>query len=202
MKKVFVIFLCCSILLHGCQSYTSLTRENGIEQIALSEKDFIITLTDDSVIKSRPYHHIYTAEPGDFIFGSGKRKHRFVPGEHIPYVGRVERASIDSLNFIGESPERYLICYLPDSTDIYYQEGDYIVITPDQPPGLWCTGTRTADGNDSIFSGRIPYERIRNIEIKKFDPLRTIACFACVVGIVLVVVGIHQFSSMKPPRIL
>lgn len=197
MKKIFIFFLCCSTLLQGCYSYSSITREDWLSQSPSVGENIFITLVDDSVIKSKPYHHIYTTEPANFIFGTAKLKHRYIRREHTQFVGKLERSSVDSLKTIGVSPQ-YLICYLPDSTDIYYQDGDYVIITPDQLPGLWCSGILTVDDKESIFSGRIPNESIKYIEIKKFDPMLTTAFVICVIGITFVVIAISYYSDFKP----
>jgi hypothetical protein len=186
MKKTFIFFLCCSTLLYSCAPLIPLTKEDWLAQSSLPEKEIFITLVDGSVITAQPHHYFYTTEPGDFIVGFGMQKHRFIRGEHTHYTGKVQRASIDSLAFIGGGNNKYLICYLPDSTDIYYGAGDYIMVTPDQSPGLWCTGTLTADGKNSIFSGKIPQERIKHIEMRRFSLWQT----SLLVGSVIIIGGI------------
>jgi hypothetical protein len=193
MKKTFIFFLCCSTLLYGCFPLSPLTTGDWLAQGSLSEREILVTLVDGSVIKSQPHHHFYTTEPADFIYGFGKRKHRSIRGVQTEFVGKLERASIDSLKLIGAASNRYLICYLPDSTDIYLRDGDYIVVTPDQSPGLWCAGVLTADGKDSVFSGKIPNDRIESVEMTKFAPLET--CFLVVGVTAVVVIIIISISS-------
>ncbi len=199
MKKAFIFFLCCSTLLYGCYPLSPLTQEDWLAQSSLPERDISVTLVDGSVIKSQPHHYFYTTEPADFIYGFGKRKHRFVRSEHIEFVGKLQRASIDSLKLIGGVNNRYLICYLPDSTDIYFPDGDYIVVTPDQSPGLWCAGILTADGKESVFSGKIPNDRIERVEMRKLSQLQTfflVVGVTAVVGIILILISLPSFGKM------
>ena len=199
MKKAFIFFLCCSTLLYGCYPLSPLTQEDWLAQSSLPERDISVTLVDGSVIKSQPHHYFYTTEPADFIYGFGKRKHRFVRSEHIEFVGKLQRASIDSLKLIGGVNNRYLICYLPDSTDIYFPDGDYIVVTPDQSPGLWCAGILTADGKESVFSGKISNDRIERVEMRKLSQLQTfflVVGVTAVVGIILILISLPSFGKM------
>ncbi|MGD0339005.1 MAG: hypothetical protein ABSB78_09470 [Bacteroidota bacterium] len=197
MKKTFILFLCCSILFYGCYAYSPLTREDLLNHRVPPGNDILVTLIDGAVIKCQPYHHIYTTESADFIFGSGKRKHRFHLSEHREFVGMLQRSSIDSLRVMGIGTDKYLMCYLPDSTDIYFLYGDYIIVTPDQPPGLWCAGIQSVDGKDSVFSGRIPNERIERVETKEINALSTIggAVFVIVVVVPLFLAVIYVFTG-------
>lgn len=194
MKKNFIFFLCCSILLYGCYSLSPLTQEDLLALSSLPGRRIFVTLVDGSVIKSQPHYYFYTTEPGDFIFGFGKQKHRFMLREQTEFVGKLQRASIDSLKLIKDLNNRYLVCYLSDSTDIYYREGDYIMVTPEQSPGLWCAGILTIDGKESVFSGRIPNERIERIEMQKLSQSRTsflIVGIAIFVGIIIFSKHLH-----------
>jgi hypothetical protein len=196
MKKTFIFFLCCSTLLYGCFPFSPLTQEDWLAQSSLSEREILVTLVDGSVIKSQPHHYIYTTEPSNFIYGSGRQRHRFIHGEHKEFIGKVYRSSIDSLGFIG----RYFVCYLPDSTDIYFRDGDYIVVTPDQSPGLWCAGIHTADDKESVFSGKIPQERIERVEVKKFSEWQTRWLVGGVIAIVVIIIflsSLPRFGEMK-----
>jgi hypothetical protein len=198
MKKTFIFFLCCSTLLCGCYPLSPLTQEDWLAQSSLPEREILVTLVDGSVIKSQPHHYFHTTGPANFIYGFGKRKHRFVRSEHIEFVGKLQRASIDSLKLIGSVNNRYLICYLPDSTDIYFQDGDYIVVTPDQPPGLWCAGILNADGKESVFSGRISDERIKRVEMKKYNELQTFVFSTGVAVVVGIIIVLSVLSSFQP----
>jgi hypothetical protein len=191
MKKTFILFLCCSTLLYSCAPLTPLTKEDWLAQSSLPEREIFITLVDGSVITAQPHHYFYTTEPGDFIVGFGMQRHRFIRGEHTHYTCKLQRTSIDSLTFIGGGNNRYLICYLSDSTDIYYRDGDYIMVTPDQSQGLWCVGMLSAHGKDSIFSGKIPLERIEHIEMRRFSLWQT----SLLVGSVIIIGGIIFATS-------
>ena len=190
MKKTFTFFLCCSILLYGCYPLSPLTHEGLIHQ-KLQENDIIVTLVDGGVIKSPTYHHIYTTEPSNFIYGSGGQRHRFIRGYHKEFIGKVHRSSIDSLEFIG----RDIVCYLPDSTYIHFEDGNYIVITPDRSPGLWCAGILTVDGKDPIFSGYLPGDRIKQIEMRQYSEGQTYFLVGGVTVIVVIIVVIILISS-------
>jgi hypothetical protein len=200
MKKTSIFFLCCSFLLYSCYPWTPLTQEDKTEQSQFIEEDIIVTLVDGSVIKSRPYRHFYTTEPDDCIFGYGRKRHRFVRAEHIEFTGKLERVSIDSLKFIGSQTLGHLLCYLPDSIDIYFNSGDYIIVTPDQPAGLWCAGILTANDKDSIFNGRIPQDRIKSIEMREFSASQTyllLGCGVLVAGIIVFLIALSKMSNIK-----
>jgi hypothetical protein len=195
MKKTFIFFLCCSVLLYGCYPLSDLTHEELIDQKSQDEA-ITITLVDGSVIESSPYHYIYTTEPSNFIYGSGKQKHRFIRGDDKEFIGKVDRSSIDSLGFIG----RYIVCYLPDSTYIYFEEENYVIITPDQSPGLWCAGILTVDHKESAFSGKIPNERIKQIEMRKFSHWQTyslVGGLIVVVGIIIILSSLPKFDKLE-----
>jgi hypothetical protein len=193
MKKTFVIFLCCVTLLYSCYPYSPLTREELNAQVLPAGEKIRVILADGSIIKSQPYHHISTTEPAGFIYGSGKRYSRFSQSDQKDFVGRLERASIDSLKLIGQGSMRYLLCYPSDSTEISFLYGEYVIVSIEQPPGLWCAGIQTSNGNDSIYSGRIPQERIERIEIEKYNALRTIGAITLVT--VIVVAGIVAIAA-------
>jgi hypothetical protein len=192
MKKTFIFFLCCSTLLYGCFPLSPLTQEDWLAQSSLPEREILVTLVDGSVIKSQPHHYIYTTEPSNFIYGSGRQRHRFIRGEHKEFIGKVYRSSIDSLGFIG----RYFVCYLPDSTDIYFEGGNYIVITPDRSHGLWCAGILTFDGKDTIFSGYVPGDRIKQIEMRKFSEWQTYFLVAGVTVIIVIIIFLSSLSKI------
>jgi hypothetical protein len=189
MKKTIMLVLCCSILLHGCFSYSYLPKE-VFKQESLSEENILITLIDGSVIESQYHHHIYTTERSDFIYCSGKWKHR--SGAETPFVGKLERSFIDSLKKDEFGLKGSYLCYLSGGTIISFREEDYISVTPDQSPGLWCTGVLTVNSKESIFKGKIPDERIKDIKIKKENILPLIAL---TVGGIVVIASILSILS-------
>lgn len=197
MKKKFIIFLCFSTLLYSCSPYTSFTLQEYAFQKFLPEENIIVYLVEGSVIRVQPYRHIYTTGTNNFIYGFGKRKHRYIPGEHIEFTGKLERASIDSLRIFGVGINRYLICYLPDSTDIYYWNGDYVIVTPDKAPGLWCAGILTTNQGDLIYSGRVLNKNIKSIEMKKPDEGKKIIAIMVVAGVVVIVLVAIAISSFN-----
>ena len=198
MKKKFVFLLCFSILIYSCYPYSSFTRDELPVQKLLFEEEIIVKFIDGSVLISQPYHHIYTTEPGNFIYGIGKQKHRYINIEHKEFTGKLERASIDSLRIFGVGNKGDLICYLSDSTDIYFWNEDYVIVTPDQSPGLWCAGVVTYNQGDSTFSGRVLDKNIKSVEMKKFSAELTIISILLSAGVVFLIIGLIIASSLKP----
>jgi hypothetical protein len=180
MKIIVILVLCCSLLLQGCFSYAYLSKDELTGE-SFSEKSIVITLIDGSVIESEYNRHIYTTDRSDFIYGIGKWKHQF--STETPFLGKLERSFIDSIKEDEYGPKGSYLYYLSGGTIISFREEDYVSVTPDQPPGLWCTGVLTINKIESRFRGRIPEERIKDIKIKKVDIVETIGI---VVGIIVI----------------
>jgi len=171
IAKPVIFVLCASILIQGCYSYSYLSKDEMYRE-SLTEKNIVITLANGSRIDSPRYRHIYTTERSDFIYGIGKWRHQF--SIETPFIGRLERSFIDSFKVDKYASAASYACYLTDGNIISFKPGDYVSVTPDQPPGLWCTGIIKVQNRDSLFSGRISEEEIRSVSEKKEEILPVI----------------------------
>jgi hypothetical protein len=188
--KPLTYMLCFSLLLHGCYSYSILPKEE-LTRKPLSENDIIILLTDGSVIECGCYRHIFTKDRSDFIYGIGKWRHQF--SAETQFRGIIERTFIDSIRKDEYGPLGSILCYLSGGTILSFTKGDYVKVTPDKPPGLWCTGILKHDGIESEFSGKIPNENIRAIKIKKSDYPKTLGLIVLATGCIVMAVIVTKF---------
>lgn len=140
-----------------------------------------------------------------------------------PFAGRVPYSSIDSSQIITRGSDTLFVCWLSSQSPIdfdgavyidfddavykaslsrlgaqfmsriEFEEGDYLKVSADAGVGLWCVGTLKSKGEISDFAGRIPFEKIKEIEVRQPSAgktaLLTFGVLAGVVGITVIAIA-------------
>ncbi|MBI4811300.1 MAG: hypothetical protein HY800_07675 [Ignavibacteriales bacterium] len=178
MKSFIVIALCSSIILEGCYSYFSVVNENGAWILPPPDRAILITTTDGNEIEVEPFHYIEFLQPSSFVFGVGEKvnKHSTAYEEFQGIITPI-RCDTDYVKIsVGWSKVisvLQLIFLLQDSSLVRFKEGDYIVVDSAKGVGLWCIGLQRDFPDYLLFSGRIPFEKIKDIEVRRFSVWRS-----------------------------
>lgn len=166
MNSRYIIIAAFLVAQNGCTSYYELTREEIEKGMIPSETALRITRNDSSIVESGAYRHALVREPTDFVIGSGSERQ-----SGRQFAGKVPRSEIDStrqievVNSHGVQ-ETFFICWLRTKTSLAFKEYDFLNITAEDPPGLWCAGTVTDRDQVRPFKGRIDPFTINRIEAK------------------------------------
>jgi len=154
------LILTCLFLHWGCAmtGFFPLKDDEKMEGRPRDDEDIRIILLNGTHIEAEAGLHVVVDKPSDFILGIGKRhKHNTDPSD---FTGTLMRSSVDSCKTIGSGDEQRLKCWLPDSSFIIFNNGNYVATTPDMVNGYLCK------------HGFIPFESIKQVEVKKPDGLR------------------------------
>jgi hypothetical protein len=188
-----------------------------------------INLFDGSTVRVDPYHYLEVSEPTDFIFGVGEQLDRST-GKYKPFRGKIFGPYVDSTDTVkhrrsspqgpGSSANRAYNHFirLPDSSTVCFEPDDFIAVKSDQGPGLWCAGHKTVsklpvilllgsvgmliDANGDAVNGRIPFDQIKSIEVRKFSTLKTVlwgAGTAAEVGFFIALSSLHGLGDFTFP---
>lgn len=202
MKGFTISILFCLVLFEGCYSFLVLD-EAKLKGGQPSEQDALrITLRDGSTIAVEPHHHTIVGERSNFIYGVGKRTHRYT-GKVSAFAGKLFLSSLDSVRTRKIGPLNNIECYLPDSTIVQFKGKDNVMVTEEQGVGLYCIGVLKRVTNAVPFSGKISMEDIEQIEVKELSVGKT-ALVVAAVGLVVFVVslpdipGVIRIGNLKP----
>jgi len=171
----------------------------------------MVTLSDGSELRAEPYHYIEVTQPSDFVYGVGEQIDRKT-GKHTPFAGMIHPTAVDSINFdtlnmaVGDSRIKrrvqYYVLGLSDSSQVRCQKSDCVIVDSRDGAGLWCVGQLESHRIHSGFSGRIPFENIRKIEVREFSVAETVVLVTVtavvVAGIIAVAwLGSHAIYSLR-----
>jgi hypothetical protein len=208
MKSLIIGLLGSALLLSSCTSFMPLEAEDRAQGRPKPDESIRVTLVDGSVIEADA--SVNVSEPSDFVFGVGEMymmQHLREPLRGISFVGKLPYSLIDSARIVTRGSNRVLVCWISpqrwknsDSADckaflarpgawfmtrIEFEKGDYFRVSGDTGVGLWCAGTLLSNREFSNFAGRIPFERIKEIEVRKDSPAKTALLIIGVSAIVL-----------------
>jgi hypothetical protein len=194
-QKYSVVIACLitAILTGGCYSTLNLGMAGNAVQPFPSDKSITITLLDNAELKVKPFRYVEVREPADFIYGFGEVIDRR-NGESAEFRGRIplsEPVQVDTV--VGSSDAswyakkevmRDFLYQAPDSSLVRLRSGNFVTVRSEEGTGFYCAGSRIVDGKSSPFGGKIPFEKIRQVECVDFDGWKTAGL---VFGIVAVV---------------
>lgn len=163
---VALLFFVC-----GCTSYYEIAPEDVNTGKIPSERAIRVIQRDGKVIESGAYRHIVVEEPVDLVVGTGTDRK-----SGRSFSGTIRRADIDSSRQIqienaSLARETYFLVWLRNKTTLAFPEYDYLNMTPEHQPGLWCAGTMTDGDHARPFKGRIDLSDITGIETKEITIL-------------------------------
>jgi hypothetical protein len=190
MKSLIISLLGSALLLNGCTSFKPLEAEDRAEGRPKPDERIRLTLVDGSEIEAESY--VEVLEPSDFVYGVGKIfAHGIIGGE--AFTGKIIRARIDSIttsvSTVAKSTtraqsRRKVVYWLTDRSHVELEDGKHVSVTPDSGTGRWYIGTMESNGQTSDFAGRIPYEEIKEIEVRQFSTLKTIGLVYLISGVI------------------
>jgi hypothetical protein len=173
MKKIICSVLVISLLnLSGCYTYSALNEEEIENNHPTKDDAFVIVLKDGSEIE-------YDIEdnPQAFFVRVTKNQKKF--------WDKVNRKMIDSTKSIETEYGIYDIFWLKDSTRVTFKTGEYFNILPEDSTGYWILGK---SGND-IFSGKIDFSDIAEIQEKNVNQVVNVVLIVIVVGVFVYLVA-------------
>ncbi len=193
LKSMLVIVLCPMLLLQGCYSYSTFTQGSP-ETIPPPDNTIAVSTADGNDYEIEPYHFVAVREPSSFIFGSGERAgkgstefHRFTGFAHPLATSRYTALTPTRWGSTEKDPCINAVC--DDGSTVRILEHDCVFVDSATGPGLWCKGLKNGDP----FSGRIPFDQIRSVEVKKLSALKTTALAVAGFGTVVAIVVIATF---------
>ena len=90
------------------------------------------------------------------------------------YTGRIDALLIDSGKATDYNNVHYRTFWLKDSSRIQFNEGDYVIVSPDKGTGLWCMGRKTDGISDRRYAGKVDLSDVKTMEIGGFEVGSTI----------------------------
>lgn len=179
-----------ALLISGCYTYRSMTEDGQNEVVPNNEDAIRITLNDGSVIESPAFMHVDTHEPSDLIIGTGQE--RSTPRT---FKGILTSGEIDSVKTIPTAGGEALLCWLKNRSSIAFKPHEYLRVSMQDPPGLWCAGKKTSLGGVSEFRGIVSREQLTDIEVEHLDGLKSAAVVAAPVllAVLLYEIGYQIF---------
>ncbi len=174
LAPFLILPLCCMLQLTGCYTYTPISRESIPDEMPPPENDIRISTMDGRTIDVQAYHFVAVQEPASFIYGIGESSPT-PTGEFSAYCGKFEPIahSTESARRSGGEYEPQDVFTLRDGSIVRMFGSDLVKVDSSAGPGLWCTGVEKS-GQDTLFSGRVAFSRIRGIEIRSLSASRTI----------------------------
>ena len=166
MRLLFGFIIALLVTQPGCSSYR-LTEEEVNRGNIPSDHKVRIVLIDSSIVESGSYKHLVVQEPADLVTGSGTERR-----SGKPFAGVISRSEIDSARVVEltgpKKTSAAYVCWLKNGTSVGFTEYDYLDITPEHAPGLWCAGSRAGRGPSRPFKGRIDSAEIAMIEAEDY----------------------------------
>ncbi|MBI1805065.1 MAG: hypothetical protein HY033_08905 [Ignavibacteriae bacterium] len=191
----FLLIIVCiaSLLVQGCYSSFLASDEERKKLVTDPSEQIEINLANGSTVRADPYHYLEVSGPSDFVFGVGEQLDR-TTRRSTPFRGKISAPYVDSCDTtkIYNSRSKIIrhIIRLPDSSVVRFEKDNYIAVKSDQGPGLWCVGHKTGsklpgillfgligsliEPNGDPVNGRMPFDQIKSIEVRKFSTLKTI----------------------------
>jgi hypothetical protein len=201
MKSLIIALLGSALLLNSCTSFQPLEAERAVFHNPEPDKEIRVTLADDSEVEAERYHHVRVSEPSDFVYGVGKIYVLDNPTA-TTFAGSIPNSSIDSSRIVRKDSHELFVCWFSKGTPlgmgplyeamterlqavstrlgprsrfrIEFEKGDYLNVTASSGPGLWCSGTLKTSEGYTDFAGRIPFDKIKEIEERVPDAGATI----------------------------
>ena len=205
MKHLLIIVLCPSLLLEGCYSSFTLTEQDRLQGHPNEDETILVTLKNGSTIESEDYHHVEVKEPSNFIYVEVGERFDRKTGERKTFRGSIQPATIDSsrvdtvLSTGWSARKRNRLHFynfgLTDGSVIRCLKSDCFTVTSAQGPGLWCAGRMELNHESSNFVGKIPFESIMKLEVKKVSATKTaIGVFGIALGVGVVFILLFAIS--------
>lgn len=134
------------LIASGCYTYESISKDRLNEGYPKTEDAIRITLTDGSVIESPQYAHLFTLEPTNIAMGNGQERTR-----PTLFNGIIRASDLDSAKKVSTAKGEFLVCWLKNETSLGFKEGQYLMLTTQDPPGFWCARRRTWPSGSSTY---------------------------------------------------
>ena len=182
MSRSLMLVAVQALLISGCYTYRSVTKDDQGEISAKNEEAIRVTLKDGSVIESPPFMHILTREQSDLIIGTGQER-----STSRTFKGLITSSEIDSTRPISTADGEALVCWLKNKTSVAFKPREYLRLTMEDSPGLWCLGERKTPGVVIDFRGVVPRDQIEGIEVVELNSGNTLKLAA---GIALLPVAV------------
>ncbi len=164
------ILFCSMIISTGCAGYSLIGSGPSTTAIPPQDNRIEVTTIDGRSIDVKEYHFLAVRQPANFIYGVGLLS---APdsSQFTPYRGKIDA--------VGEPTEVILEHSSPkDSAEVFklrdgstarILKSELIYVDSSKGTGLWCVGLENGEhGRDIRFSGRIPFDQIKTIEVRRF----------------------------------
>lgn len=175
-NHITILAILFASLLTGCTSTSELGRPDKEPTPLPPDLSLHVFLKEGAELALRPFHYVVVEQPADMIYGRGKAfnlrtgKTRYFAGT-VPGVEPLRVAPVRTQTDKGWYPasiyKQQSVFALSDSEEVGFLAGDFLTVHAEQGAGFFCVGTRTANGDDAPFEGRVPFEDILRIETEE-----------------------------------
>lgn len=169
LLKVLVLApmsFCVASTLLSCYTHQSISESEFVSGHPKPEQSVRIVLRDGSVIDSPGFLHIVTNEPTDVIVGIGQDR-----STSRAFNGILAPGDLDSVKKVPTADGLSLVCWLKNRTSLGFKEGQFLMLTIQDPPGLRCIGQKTSSvggahisNNSADFRGRLSRDQVERME--------------------------------------
>ncbi len=181
IMKLFTIIhgFVCSLLLMGCYSYTTLSRQEGRALLQSNNADIRITTVDGSIIEVKSQHYITVRQPSDFVYAIGMVQDP--RSGRMPFYGMVRNEGYTLKDTVipfggyelGKGPVYRLVT--DNGLPVWAAPENVFFVKAHDAAGISFSGNVLSDeARDAPVQGRIPFEEIASIEEHQFSYLKTV----------------------------
>ena len=206
MKLLIITVLIMMLIWQGCYSYFSVSSLGESQRINFNNydaEDIQVDLVDGTEITSNAGTHSLVTEPSDFIMGIGTLSYSGQVSSKEKFY-KINANDFDSVAISKFKNADYETCYLKDGSQIHYQVGSYLRVSPKDGVGYIILGKVEKDGIKEIKTSRVELNQIKDVEIKEIDGLKTAGVTILTLGILFIGIlatsdfSFHIFDKPSP----
>ena len=197
LKSIFVIILSSMLILQGCSTYSAFTGDS-LRKVPPPDNTILVSTFDGYEYEIEPYHFVEVREPSPCIYGAGERAEK--GSTHFKYFcGTARPLAMTAEDVIrpngwaGTERRSCLVAVCDDSSTVRILKSDCVIVDSLQGPGLWCIGVKKSISFSNAFSGRIPFEQIQSVDVKKVSELKTAAVVLATAGTLTAIILLATF---------
>ena len=177
MKTLTVVVVFTLLGLEGCYSFSALNDGGSVQKIPPPDETILVHTNDGRDIKLEPYHFVEVREPSEYAYGVGERAGKD-SSRFVPFCGRIRPISRNTeiipipWGTTFRSVSRFVFT-LEDGSIVRMEEPECIVVDSAGGIGLWYVVKRWTGTGYAGSAGRISFEDIKSIEVKKLSLVKT-----------------------------